>query len=46
LIDERELPVLLKFEGMSKKEVAKALKIVNNYQEKLIEKWRTIHGDD
>lgn len=46
LIDERELPVLLKFEGMSKKEVAKALKIVNNYQEKLIEKWHIIHGDD
>lgn len=37
-------PFLLKFQGMNRKEVSKALKIVNQYQEKLLQKWQTIHG--
>ena len=40
------LPILLKFEGMSRRELAKALQIVNQHQAKLIEKWQIIHGDN
>ena len=38
-------PVLLKFQGMNRQEVSTALKIVNKHQEKLLQKWQTIHGD-
>jgi hypothetical protein len=39
------VPVLLKFQGMNRKEVSKALKIVNQHQSKLLHKWQSIHGD-
>ena len=46
LKDQNNFPMLVKFQGMNRKEVTKALKLVNNYQEKLIEKWQAIHGDE
>ena len=45
LSDRGGLPTLLKFQNMSRKEVSKALKIANKHQEKLLQKWQTIHGD-
>jgi hypothetical protein len=39
------VPALLKFQGMNRKEVSKALKIVNQHQSKLLQKWQSIHGD-
>jgi hypothetical protein len=46
LKDQSNFPILVKFQGMNRKEVTKALKLVNNYQDKLIEKWQAIHGDE
>ncbi|WP_019504966.1 DUF4160 domain-containing protein [Pleurocapsa sp. PCC 7319] len=45
LKDENNPPVLLKYEGMNRKEISKALRLVNSYQGKLLEEWQTIHGD-
>jgi hypothetical protein len=45
LSNQDSFPVLLKFQGMSRKEISKALKIVNKHQKKLLQKWQTIHGD-
>ncbi|MEO0835589.1 MAG: DUF4160 domain-containing protein [Cyanobacteria bacterium J06642_3] len=39
------LPTLIKFQNMSRQEVSKALKLVNKYQEQLLQMWQTIHGD-
>jgi hypothetical protein len=46
LKDQNNFPMLVKFQGMNRKEVTKALKLVNNYQKTLIEKWQAIHGDE
>ena len=45
LNDRGGVPVLLKFQGMNRKEISKALKIVNKHQSKLLQKWQFIHGD-
>lgn len=45
LSNEGSLPILLKFQNMSRKEVSKALKIVNKHQKQLLQKWQSIHGD-
>ena len=36
LSDRDAVPVLIKFQGMNRKEVSKALKIVNQHQSKLL----------
>ena len=38
-------PLLIRFHNMNRKQLAKALKIVNQHQEKLLQKWQAIHGD-
>ena len=44
LVGEGGNPELREFYGMKRKEVAKAIRIVANNQEKLIEAWNQIHG--
>jgi hypothetical protein len=41
---ETERPELIQIEGMSNKDVAKALEIVTEHQLELLEKWKEIHG--
>lgn len=44
LLGEGGLPELREFYGMKRKEVAKAVRVVADNQEKLIEAWIRIHG--
>ena len=44
LVGEDGLPELREFYGMKRKEVAKAIRIVADNQDKLIEAWISIHG--
>lgn len=44
LVGEGGLPELREFYDLKRKEVAKAIKIVADNQEKLIEAWNRIHG--
>ncbi len=45
LIGENGNPELREFYGMKRQEVAKAIRIVCEYQEKLISDWIRIHGE-
>lgn len=44
LVGEGGLPQLREFYGLKRKEVAKAIRIVADNQEKLMEAWISIHG--
>ena len=41
---EAELPQLLQIEGMSDKDVKRALEIVIEHQLELLQRWEEIHG--
>ena len=42
--DEHHRPVVRKNSGMSQSEIDAALRLINKYQEKLLDDWREIHG--
>lgn len=44
LVGNNGLPELREFYDMKRSEVAKAIRIVADHQEKLIEAWNRIHG--
>ena len=44
LVGNDGLPELREFYDMKRSEVAKAIRIVADHQEKLIEEWNKIHG--
>ena len=45
LVGENENPELREFYNLKRKQVAKAIKIVCDYQDKLISEWNKIHGE-
>ena len=45
LVGEGDNPELREFYGMKRQEVAKAIRIVCEHQEKLIAEWKRIHGE-